>query len=175
MFCWFQCFILPQIADAAASCLILLPMLPLLADSGAILPLMTSARPQNDTKMLASCLPQPFIFLHFPYISVCFADLDASCRLRLPMQPPLASFLLPMLPLIADSGAILLLMTSAKPQNDAKMLASCLPPPRIFLHFRCILLCFAKAGISSETPGRGLAVYRSAGSIRPAPCRAQPC
>ena len=59
------------------------------------------------------------------------------------MQPSLASFFLPMLPLIADSGAIVLLMTSAKPQNDAKMLASCFPQPHIFLHFPRILLCFA--------------------------------
>ena len=100
----------PQIADAAASCLILLPMLPLIADSGAILLLMTSAKPHNDAKMLASGLPPPPIFFYVLYILLCFADLDASCRLRLPMQPPLASFLLLMPPPLADSSLFLLPM-----------------------------------------------------------------
>ena len=109
-------------------------MLPLIADSGAILLLMTSAMPQNNNKMIASCLPQPPIFLHFLYILLCFAGFGHLMRLQIADAAASCLILLPMLPLIADSGAILLLMASATPQNDAKMFASCVPQRVIVLH-----------------------------------------
>ena len=57
--------------------------------------------------------PNPFrasYFAIFSFVLLYFADLEASCRLRLPMQPLLGSFLLLMLPLIASSATFLLLM-----------------------------------------------------------------
>ena len=49
------------------------------------------------------------ISLYFLYVLLYFANVNASCRLRLPMQPLLASFLLLVPPRIADSSAFLLL------------------------------------------------------------------
>ena len=70
---------------------------------------------------------EPLMLLCFPYVLLYFADLDASCRLRLPMQPLLASFLLLMPPLIADSSAFLLLMTLLIADSNAFLLLT-LPP-----------------------------------------------
>ena len=67
--------------NVTAQMFFLRPILASMVNSGGgLLLFMTSAKPQNDAKMDASCVPQPPIFIHFPYILLCFADLDASCR-----------------------------------------------------------------------------------------------
>ena len=79
-----------------ASFLLLTP--PLIADSKPFLMLM------KRVDCRCSCFLAP-ILLCVLNILLYFADLDPSCRLRLPMQPLLASFLLPMPSLTADSNA----------------------------------------------------------------------
>ena len=53
---------------------------------------------------------KPYILVCFPCILLYVADLDALCRLRLPMLLPPASFLLLMLSPISDSSPFLLVM-----------------------------------------------------------------
>ena len=76
----------PPIADPSS---VLLLMMPLIADAAAFYP--------------PGLLCSPDVLLYF-------ADLDALCRLRLPMQPPLALLLLLMPRPIADSSFFLLLI-----------------------------------------------------------------
>ena len=61
--------------------------------------------------MPQTCPLQTIAFIVFPNVLLYFAHLDVMCVLRLPMQLPLASFLLLLPALISDSGAVLLLMT----------------------------------------------------------------
>jgi hypothetical protein len=71
---------------------------PLIVDSKPILMLMKplDCRCSFFLAPILLCVPNMFLY---------FADLDPLCRLRLPMQPLLSSFLLPMPPLTADSNA----------------------------------------------------------------------
>ena len=94
------------------------------------------------------------------------------------MQPLLASFLLLVLPLIANSSAFLLL--TMLPIADAAAFLLIFPLPiadsNALLLLLLPLIRDLDASLSSDAecgrsiPKWGLAVYRSTGSIRPAPC-----
>ena len=160
------------------------------ADSADLLPLLLLYEANSAEILRLALLYEADLAAILPFTVLFEADSAAILPLILPYDSDFAAILLLILLYEADIAAILPRLLLYEANSPAIVPFPCCMNPilllfcRVFRYTNPILLLSWIAMkrmllpfccLNSETPERGLAVYRSAGSIRPAPCGLRQC